>query len=65
MRVLTVGKIKRFRYALSPVCPGWTGDLWWALVDLNHRPRPYQVIRGFLAVLSVSREVIPLDWSIK
>ena len=19
-----------------------TGDLWWAWVDLNHRPRPYQ-----------------------
>jgi hypothetical protein len=24
------------------MCPGWTGDLWWAWVDLNHRPRPYQ-----------------------
>ena len=41
--------------------PGRTGDLWWAWVDLNHRPRPYQ---GLLAVLSVNREVIPLHWSI-
>src|ERR1700720_4947994 len=22
--------------------PGRTVDLWWAWVDLNHRPRPYQ-----------------------
>ena len=26
-----------------------TGDLWWAWVDLNHRPRPYQgsVVRSY------------------
>ncbi len=25
------------------MCPGRTlSDLWWAWVDLNHRPRPYQ-----------------------
>ena len=25
-----------------PVSPGRTGKNWWAWVDLNHRPRPYQ-----------------------
>ena len=24
------------------MCPGRTVDLWWAWVDLNHRPRSYQ-----------------------
>ena len=35
-------KNQESRYVVSPRCPGWTGDLWWAWVDLNHRPRPYQ-----------------------
>src|SRR5271169_2717211 len=30
-----------------------TGDLWWAWVDLNHRPRPYQgAIYDAISVLS-------------
>jgi hypothetical protein len=24
------------------MCPGRTENKWWAWVDLNHRPRPYQ-----------------------
>jgi hypothetical protein len=33
-----------------------TGDLWWAWVDLNHRPRPYQECRlrhVFAAIIEV------------
>src|SRR6266404_3030342 len=30
------------RYELSPMSPGRTRFGWWAWVDLNHRPRPYQ-----------------------
>ena len=30
------------RYVVSPLCPGRTFRNWWAWVDLNHRPRPYQ-----------------------
>ncbi len=29
-------------YVVSPMCPGRTEVEWWAWVDLNHRPRPYQ-----------------------
>jgi len=33
-----------------------TGDLWWAWVDLNHRPRPYQerdLGKMFAAIIGV------------
>src|ERR1700681_321440 len=30
------------RYVVSPMSPGRTRFKWWAWVDLNHRPRPYQ-----------------------
>ena len=28
--------------SVGPVSSGRTRELWWAWVDLNHRPRPYQ-----------------------
>ena len=47
MRILTVGKIKRFRYVASTMYPGWTGVLWRALVD-DFRSLPLgQIVAGF------------------
>jgi hypothetical protein len=41
-----VGKIKRFRYVASTMHLGWTGVLWWALVD-DFRTLPLgQIVAG-------------------